>query len=181
MKDTHHKFSHITISLHWIIAIAIISMIGFGLYIEELPRSPEKGEFIGLHKSFGVLILILASIRIVWRIQNKFPKPISQLPNWQTLLAKLTHWALIIGTALMPISGIIMSVGGDHPVAVFGIVLIEKSGQEIEWLSQFGHTLHGWGGKLLIVFILLHIAGALKHQVLDGDGTLSRMLGKKIG
>lgn len=166
--------------LHWIIAIAMIAMLAFGVYIEDLPRSPEKGELIGLHKSIGVLILILAIVRIYWRFLNKFPKPISVLPTWQEKLAKLSHWVLIIGTVLMPVSGIIMSIGGGHPVSVFGVELIARTGIKNELLSEIGHALHGTGGNLLIIFVLIHTVGAIKHQFFDKDGTISRMLGYQV-
>ena len=180
MRDTHPKFSHITVSLHWIIALGMIALIAFGLYIEDLPRGPEKSQLIGLHKSFGILIFLLAVLRIGWRLVNRFPRPLGSMPAWQESLAKLTHWVLILGTVLMPISGMLMSIGGGHPVGVFGFELIAGSDREIEAMSQAGHTLHGLGGKLLILFIVLHIAGAIKHSVPDKDGTTQRMLGKSV-
>jgi len=177
MRDTHKNFTRPTIGLHWIIAIAMIAMLAFGLYLEDLPRGAEKGELIGLHKSVGMLILLFALVRIIWRFLNKFPKPISPLVNWQEKLAKLTHWVLIIGTVLMPVSGIFMAIGGGHAVGVFGFEIIAGSPDKIEMLSKIGHIIHGLGGKLLILFVLLHFIGAIKHQFIDKDGTLSRMLG----
>lgn len=179
MRDTFEKFSFPTIGLHWIIAIGMIVMLAFGTYIEELPRSPEKGQLIGLHKSFGILIFVLAVARIFWRIKNKFPTPISTLTRLQSILAKVTHWVLIIGTVMMPISGIFMSIGGGHPIGFFGIELIAK-GAGNESLGQIGHIMHGLGGKLMMLFIVLHLVGAIKHQFIDKDGTISRMLGKRI-
>ena len=180
MRDTLAKFSLATVALHWLIAIAMIAMLAFGLYLEDMASSPDKGALIGLHKSIGILILFFAITRIIWRIQNKFPQPLSKMPNWQAFIAKLTHWVLIVGTVLMPISGVLMSVGGGYSVGVFGWELISGTGEKNEAMSNIGHLLHGLGGKLLILFIVLHAAGAIKHQVIDKDGTLSRMLGKKV-
>lgn len=180
MKDTFEKFSLPTIGLHWIIAIGMIAMLAFGLYIEDLPKGAEKGALMGTHKSFGIIILVLASARILWRIKNKFPKPLSVLPNWQEKLAKFTHWFLIIGTVMMPISGIMMTLGGGHSLNLFGLELIAASGEKIEALSEVGHIVHGLGSKLLIFFILLHSVGAIKHQIIDKDRTLSRMLGRRV-
>lgn len=178
--DSHSQFSIPTVFLHWLIAFAMIGMLAFGLYLEDLAPSPDKGELIGLHKSIGVIILLLAALRVAWRVINRFPKPLTSMSGWQAFMAKLAHWALIIGTVLMPVSGIMMAVGGGHSVAVFGWEMIAGSGQKTEWMSQAGHILHGLGGKLLIAFILLHVAGAFKHQWMDKDGTLNRMLGQKV-
>ncbi len=180
MKDTHEKFTWPTIGLHWIIAIAMIAMLAFGLYLEDMPRGPDKGELIGLHKSVGMLILLFALIRVFWRTLNKFPTPISPLVNWQEKLAKLTHWVLVIGTILMPVSGVFMAIGGGHAVAVFGFGIIASSPEKIEALSKIGHIAHGFGGKLLILFVIFHCVGAIKHQFFDKDGTLSRMLGINV-
>ncbi len=180
MRDTFEKFNPATVSLHWIIAIGMIDMLAFGLYIEYLPKGLEKGALMLTHKSFSIIILVLASARILWRIINKFPKPLSVLPNWQEKLAKFIHWFLIIGTVMMPISGIIMTLGGGRSLNLFGLKLIAGSEEKIEALSQAGHIMHGLGSKLIILFLILHIIGAIKHQVMDKDGTLSRMVGKRV-
>ncbi|WP_370979535.1 cytochrome b [Agaribacterium sp. ZY112] len=179
MKDTHARFSHITISLHWLLALGMIVMLPFGIYIESLEGGPEKWGYIAQHKSFGVLILAFALLRFTWRMKNGFPKALTEAKAWEKPLASLTHWVLLLGTLFMPISGILMSIGGGHPVALFGWELI-ASGDKNETLGQLGHAVHGLGSKVLILFILLHIAGAFKHQFLDKDGTIMRMLGKKI-
>jgi cytochrome b561 len=178
MKQISAKLPWPTIGLHWIIAIAMIAMIGFGMYIEDLPRSPEKGELMALHKSVGVIILVLAFIRIAWRAISQYPEALGQMSKMQELVAKLTLLVLILGTVLMPVSGIMMSIGGGHDLAVFGVQLIAGSGEKIELLSKAGHIMHGLGGKLMIVFVILHILGAIKHERIDKDGTLSRMLGR---
>ena len=180
MRDSHNQFTPVTIGLHWIIAITMIVMLVFGLYLENLPRSPEKGELIGIHKSIGALVLVLALVRIYWRYLNKFPKPISDLPKWQEKLASVAHWFLILGTAFMPISGMMMSIGGGFGLSVFGLEIVARGGEKNELISEIGGAVHGLGGKLLILFVLLHIAGAVKHQFMEKDGTISRMLGKRI-
>jgi cytochrome b561 len=158
----------------------MIAMIAFGIYLEELPRSPEKGELIGLHKSIGVVIFILAVLRIGWRMVSKYPEPLSDMPQWQEIISKLTLVVLILGTVMMPVSGVFMSIGGGYPVGLFALELIAGNGEKIEWLGKAGHIMHGLGGKLMIAFVLLHIAGAIKHEHIEKDGTLSRMLGRSI-
>ena len=180
MKDTIEKFSLTTIAFHWIIAIAIICMLAFGLYIHELPRGPEKGELVGLHKSFGVLILVLASLRIIWRMKNKFPISLSAMPIWQERLVKFSHWFLLIATVMMPLSGIIMNYGNGRGLSLFGLELIAGTGEENHLLHEIGHIVHGFGSKLLIAFIVLHVIGAIKHQFIDKDGTISRMAGRRV-
>ncbi len=179
MKDSINKLSGITIGLHWLIALAMIGMIAFGIYLDEMPRGPEKGELMGIHKSVGFIVLVLAVLRSVWRLANGMPKALSVVPAWQSILATLSHWLLLLGTLLMPISGLMMSVGGGRAVEVFGFE-VYPAGEKIEWMGGLGHDMHGIIANVLIGLIVLHILGALKHHLIDKDGTLSRMKGKHV-
>lgn len=95
---------------------------------------------------------------------------------------------LIIGTVMMPISGMLMSGAGGHGLSIFGLELLAINPDE--WnpgkviplsksLASLGNTLHGLGGKIMIFSITLHIIGTLKHHFIDKDSILHRMLGKK--
>ncbi len=178
--DAQDKLSRQTVALHWVIGISMIALIAFGLYIEELPKSPEKGELIGLHKSLGVLLLSLAILRLGWRVRNGFPTPLTTVPTWQERTAQVVHWLLLVGTIMIPVSGVMMSVGGGYPVGIFGLELIASSPEKNETLSQVGHVIHGLGSRILIAAVVLHVVGALKHQFKDRDGTMSRMLGRRV-
>lgn len=177
--DTRSKLSHPTVLLHWLIAVAMIGSLAFGLYLEDLPRSPDKGALIGIHKSVGVLILLFAFYRVLHRLRNKLPQPLTASPRWQHRAANAAHILLLIGTVLMPVSGITMSIGGGHPVGVFGLQLI-AGGEGNELIKDIGRTAHGLGGKLLILVIVIHVVGTLKHHFIDKDGVLKRMLGARV-
>lgn len=179
-KDTPHQLSTITVALHWTIGILIITMLPYGLYIEGMERGPEKFAEISLHKSFGVTILALALLRVLWRSANGFPTPLGSAPSWQHHAARAAHIALLLMTVLMPASGILMSVGGGYPVAVFGWELIATSETKRPLLGDIGHTFHAIGGKFFIALILLHVLAAVRHHVQEKDGTLRRMLGKNV-
>lgn len=184
-KDTKNRLSHITISLHWVIALTIIAMIAIGLYMSET----ESYSLYPIHKSIGVSIFIIIMIRVVWRIYNGWPEPASNYKKWEQTLSKIVHYVLITGTVLIPISGMVMSAMGGHGISVFGFELIARNPNPLnpekvipinETLAGIGHETHEIVSYIMIVAITLHFAGALKHHVIDGDGTLRRMLGKKI-
>lgn len=183
--DTRERLSVNTIVLHWAVGIMMIGLLGTGLYMAE-------NEFYALypwHKSFGVLIVAVAVLRIVWRIRNRWPLPVGDYTKLEKLLAKIVHHLLIIGTVLMPVSGFMMSAMGGHGVDLFGLELIARNPspdnpREVmalnSTLAELGHTVHSTAGCVLIVSVILHIMGALKHHFLDKDGTLRRMLGAKV-
>jgi cytochrome b561 len=184
-KDGADKFATATVVLHWLVGISIIGLLAVGIYMEET----KAYALYPLHKSFGVLIFFVAVARILWRIGNGWPVPAGDHQRWEHLLARAIHWLLIIGTVLMPISGFLMSSLGGHGVAVFGFELVppnpdpanpDKVVAHNEMLAGLSHQVHGAAGVTMIVALLLHVAGALKHHVIDKDGTLRRMLGARI-
>ncbi len=181
--DKQEQLSSTTVLLHWLVGVSMIALVSIGLYM----ANTETHWLYPYHKSFGVLIVLLVLPRIIWRLINGWPQPIRVYPSFERFLAKLVHWILIIATLLMPLSGMMMSGAGGHGIAVFGLELLagnhNADGQAVPynaWLASTGSTIHEYVGYLLATTILLHITGALKHHFLDNDGTLSRMLGKRI-
>jgi cytochrome b561 len=165
---------------HWIVAIAMIGMLGFGLYLEnvDLARS-VKGPLIGLHKSIGVAILIYGLWRVGYRLQQGFPAALGNAPTWQEIAAKTVHWLLLASIVIMPLSGLMMSVFGGRPVNVFGVLMIPAIG-DFPAIGKTAGAVHAIAGKLLIAVIGIHVLGVLKHRIFDRDATLSRMVTGRV-
>lgn len=165
---------------HWVIALAVIGMLGFGLYLEfgTIDRD-ARGLLVGIHRSIGVLVLVFGLWRVLWRLFQGFPAPVSRMPSWQETASKVAHWALLAGVLIMPLSGIAFTVFRGRPVDVFGWFSIPAQ-TEIPWLASVASTTHGLVGKALVVLVALHIVAALKHHIVDRDATLSRMLHKRV-
>lgn len=183
--DSAEKFSPITLALHWIVGLSIIGLLAVGVYMTET----ETGSLYPLHKAFGFLIFFVVLIRVAWRLKNGWPKPVSQYSSIEQILAKVVHWVLILGTLLMPISGFLMSTMGGHGLDVFGLEVVarnvdpENPGKAVpinRALASFSHSAHHWLGEAMIVAVALHVVGALKHHLIDRDGTLRRMLGARV-
>ena len=160
---------------HWIIALAMIGMLAFGIYIDDfVPRGPQAGALLQIHKAIGVLVLVYGLWRVGWRLARGFLEAAAPMPVWQERIAKLTHWVLIAGIILMPLSGTTTSLFGGHDINVFGLFVIPGF-TENKAISDLAMEVHGTIANILIAFIVLHIAGALKHHVIDRDATLVRM------
>ena len=166
---------------HWVIASAMIGMLGFGLYLEFGGLAREaKGPLIGIHKSVGMLVLIFGLWRVAWRLLKGFPAPASNMPAWQEMASKLAHWVLLAGIIVMPLSGLVGSLFGGRDVSVFGL-FTRPAQVKIEWLQSLSGGVHGLFGKALAVIVLIHMTAALKHHFVDKDATLSRMLSATTG
>jgi cytochrome b561 len=182
--DTINQFSWLTIGLHWLVAITILGLIGLGLYMTNL----EVYEYYDTHKSIGIILSGIIVIRVIWRIKQGWPVPVSNYAKHEVLIAKTVHWVLIISTVLMPITGMMYSGASGHGFGIFGFEILRENSNPMklgevmplsEFWSNFGQIAHELIGYLLIFTIVLHVVGAFKHHLIDKDTTLLRMLGKK--
>ncbi|GEA49626.1 cytochrome b [Vibrio inusitatus NBRC 102082] len=179
MATNTKKISLTTIVMHWLTGVSFIGVFIVGLIMSEMDRGPNKFELMGYHKSIGVLILVVAALRILWRLKEGNLLSLGSSPAWQKKIAHAVHGILMLATIAMPISGVIMSAGGGRAVDVFGWVIISE-GKKVEWLQELGSTIHHSAVNIIVAMLILHIVGALKHQLIDKDGTINRMLGKKF-
>lgn len=179
MNTPVQALSKTTISLHWIVAIFIIVIMAVG----KIMTSNEIYSLYPIHKSFGAILLPIVVIRILWRIKEGWPSPVGPVVAWEHFLAKMVHWVLILGTLAFPLSGAIMSIAGGRGLEVFGVFLVAMNMVNGEVaplngeLAAFAKNIHLSLLPIMIVAILLHVAGALKHHFVAKDATLTRMLG----
>lgn len=173
----------VSIVLNWIVALSVIALALIGLYM----TSNEAWSLYPYHKSIGLILFPIIVIRVLWRLKQGWPVAVSRYSAVEHSLAKITHWLLLILTLLMPLAGMIYSGASGHGFGIFGLELAPhnytEDGQAIaynEAWRDLGQTAHRYLGNALMVLIVLHIAGALKHHVIDRDATLKRMLGKKL-
>ncbi len=185
MSDSKTKLSCVTVALHWVVGITMIVMLAVGLYMTDF----EAYALYPIHKSVGMIVFVIILARVVWRIKQGWPEAASQYKSWEHRLSKIVHWALIIATVLMPVSGMLMSGLGGYGLAVFGLEFLaatpnpDEAGKMIPIngsIAGAAHETHEIIANVLLLSVLLHVAGALKHHVLDKDGTLKRMLGRRI-
>lgn len=165
--------------LHWLMALLFFAVLPLGLYMADLKLSPTKLQLYSYHKWMGITILLLAVLRILWRITHR--PPALTMPRWQQIASATVHAALYVLFLAIPVSGWLMSSAKGFQTVLFGVLplpdLINKN-------KELGHTLgsvHEILSYTLSLLVVLHIAAALKHQFIDKDDLLSRMLpGKSL-
>ncbi|GAA4014651.1 cytochrome b [Actimicrobium antarcticum] len=163
--------------LHWLIALLLISQFAFGYWLDEIPRgTPDRGFFINLHKSTGIVIGLLIILRIVWRLLHTPPALPSSTPRWQQRAAAASHFVLYACMLLMPLSGYLASNFSKHGVKLFNAVRLAPWGSDDKLLYTIFNQTHQVTAVLLAAFVGLHILAVLKHQLIDRDHLLSRML-----
>lgn len=169
------RYAASLIALHWLIALGITALLALGLYMVGLPKGlPVKATLINLHKSLGLTIFLLVLIRIGVRLRHHKPA-LPPMRAWQRAAARATQGLLYVAMVLMPVSGYLGSSFNRYGTRFWGIPL-PQWGWDDAALRALCFGVHRACAYALIALIVLHIAGALKHQFVDRDGLLTRML-----
>jgi cytochrome b561/polyisoprenoid-binding protein YceI len=175
------RYSTGAIIIHWLIAALIVVQVLLAWRMDG-PHTPQSFAITQLHKSDGVLILMLSLARVAWRLMNPPPPMPTTMAAWERILASLTHvgfYAVMLG---MPLTGWMMvSSSRTHiPTLLYGTVpwpdLPGGHGAAqhlMHVVGTQGHQLLAYG---LYVLLALHVGGALKHQLFSHDEpVLARM------
>lgn len=161
---------------HWLIALLVLGMLAVGFFLDEIPDQFAATAYM-VHKSLGLSILLLVILRIIWLIKSGRPPLPENVPLWEKLLSRLVQYSMYLFLILMPLSGWIMSVAADRTPSYFGFFNVPFPGVTPDKsLSDLMFEFHETIAWILIVLIVLHVAGALKHHFIDRDDVLRKML-----
>jgi len=176
IRNTTTRWGLLSQTLHWVVVALIIVQVWLAKVAVGLPLGMEKLGVLARHKSFGITILALAIIRLIWRWLNPTPELPPTMKPYERVLAKVTHAALYVLLFAMPITGWIMSSAASFPVSWFGLVQLPDFVAPSRSLYEAMQETHEALAVLLGLFVLLHVAGALKHHFVVKDDVLRRML-----
>lgn len=174
LKNTKTHFGMITILLHWLMAFLLIGLLAMGIYMVNMPISLQKLKWYGWHKEYGLLALLLVSIRISWRFINITPS--LSLPLFEIIAARTVHYAFYIFMFAMPITGWIITSAAGLPASFFGLFVLPTLVSPNEETRILFQQIHQWLGYGLIATIILHTSAALKHHFINKDDILRRMI-----
>jgi cytochrome b561 len=178
LQNTEQRYGAVALALHWLMAAVLIVLLAMGLYMASLPDvgfDTRKIALILSHKELGLLALLLAALRLAWRVGNVLPKLVDSLPDWQKLIARFVHLCFYGLMFALPITGWLMSSAAGFPVSLFGLFdLPDLVPHSDRWFRAYVE-IHKWLGYALIVCIVVHAAAALRHHFVFKDETLRKM------
>lgn len=176
------QYGSVAKTFHWLTALGILTVIPLGIIANDMPydtadQLADKAWLFSLHKTIGVTLFFVALARIAWAVSQ--PKPAALHPDRkiETLLAEVVHWLLYGSLVLVPLSGWVHHAATEGFAPIwwpFGqnLPLVPESLR----LAETAAGLHLVFERVLVISLILHIAGAVKHAIIDRDGTLARML-----
>ncbi len=177
---TISRYNGVSIALHWILAIALVAIFVVGLYMADLPFSPQRLKLYNWHKWAGISILFLSIVRLAWRLTLRppvLPQSIELgMPRWQLLVYHATHVLLYALFFSVPLVGWTYSSAAGFPIVVFGVLPLPDFVEANKALADVIKPWHQISAFALAGLVALHVAAALKHHWIDRDGLLQRML-----
>jgi len=181
MRKTYHPVS---MAIHWLIVVLLLISIPMGKIMTEREFDSLNNVLYTLHWSIGLTVLALMVVRLGFRLVVPAPKPAASLEPWQRFLSHWTHIAIYVMLIVTPILGWLgksafgASAQGINVFYLFYVPTLVPRNKE---MAEFYFELHEISSFILIGLIVLHVAGALYHAVVQKDGVVGRMgLGKKI-
>ena len=173
------RYSTTAIALHWVLGLGLVGMFALGVYMHELPFSPWRLKLYNWHKWAGVTILALSALRLVWRLTHRPPAlPAAMeaaMPAWQRAAHHATHHALYALFFVVPVVGWAYSSAAGFPIVLFGVLPLPDFVPVDKALAELIKPWHEITALALAGLVVLHVAAALKHQLIDRDGLLTRM------
>ena len=179
------RYSTVAIILHWTIAALVVANVLLGWQFEDL-RGPDRRALMQVHKTIGMSILLLTLVRIAWRLVKRPPPTSQTMRRIERIAARAVHTGFYVLLLALPLSGWITISANEspRPIDMYGLFQIppldyfagmERHAQD-DVHDAVEETHHFLAKVLVYALIPLHILGALKHQFLDGEDELGRML-----
>jgi cytochrome b561 len=175
-SSTMHHYSATAIVLHWLLALMILTSFSVGLYMVDLPFSPNRIKLYNWHKWAGIMILVLSAARLMWRLFHQPPQLPSTMPTWQKKASHLSHYTLYVLFFAVPLTGWAYSSATGFPIVWFGQIQLPDFVPKDRELAEFIKPFHCIASYSLASVVVIHVAAAMKHHLMDRDDVLKRML-----
>jgi cytochrome b561 len=179
MTPTGMRFTPLQRALHWLMALCILAMLFIGVGMVST-IAPDHLTLLSVHKPLGIVILILAVVRLVVRLQRGAPPLPASMPAPMKLAAYLSHVAFYALMIALPLLGWGMLSAENYPVVVAGMLL-----PSIAPHSNALHTLlwnaHHYLALCFFALIVVHLAAALFHALVRRDGVFEAMAPWRAG
>ncbi len=161
--------------LHWAIALLIVFTTALGWRMLFIEKEPGADQWFDLHRSIGLTIFTLVAARIVWRLAHA-PEPLpDDVPRWQARLASVVHGLLYLLMVAIPVTGYLGAAHTKADVTWFNRIVVPRWTPPDHDLAEQLFSVHGTLVWVLVALVALHVAGALKHWLVDKDGVFERM------
>jgi cytochrome b561 len=160
---------------HWLVVALLIVQYPLGKLMPHIHRGMTPGDAMTFHISFGIAILALMVLRLVWRITHPVA-PASSLPAWQQLVSEAVHWLLYVLVFATTMTGWIFASERGWSISLFFATPLPRLPIEGSLLARSIGNWHGTMEWALLLLIGAHVAAAMAHTFIFRDRIMQRML-----
>jgi cytochrome b561 len=163
---------------HWLIVLLVGLELLIGVIMPGVRRNTTPDTLVNLHFSFGLTIIAVMILRVLWRLTHSVPPLPRGTTWWEGAAAHLMHLSLYVLLFIIPFAGWAWTNAVGWQVVAFWIIPmpnIVPRGWQYTWLAADAHV---YLAVLICVLIGLHILASLWHWYARNDGVLERMLPK---
>ncbi|MDY8135979.1 cytochrome b [Aquimarina sp. 2201CG5-10] len=169
-NDLTQKYSKGTIVIHWLTAILILSLFPLGKYMEGLSVSEKMG-LIKIHALLGIIVFLLTLIRSYLFFKSQRPKDLKTGSKFNDQLAIWIHNAFYFLLIAISITGLAtLFIGGYIDAIKSGTASSILPKENIQPL-----VAHGWLAMIMMILLILHVLGVIKHYLFTKENTLKRI------
>lgn len=177
LRNTRERWGSVSIGLHWTIAVLVlIVQVPVAVTMLALDPGAAQDAAFNIHKTNGIVIFLLAVVRLGWRWSQPVPALPADLPDWQRRAARTSHAVLYLLLFAMPVSGFLYTAMGGFPVPFFMVYDLATLLPRNEPAAETFRIVHLTLQWALYAVVLLHASAALQHHLVRRDGILRRML-----
>ncbi len=174
LKNSTESWGRLSKLFHWLTAALIFIQIPLGFYAKSLGLSPLKIDVFVWHKSVGMLVLLLVVARLLWRIKNSIPAPLTS-NRLHLMLASGVHGMLYVLMLALPLSGWLTASASMFPTKLFWLIPLPALVSPDSATKTLAADIHSACVYITIAVLLLHISAALWHHFVARDSALKRM------
>lgn len=175
LRNTTTEWGSLAKALHWLIAIGLFALIFLGLEQAGMERGDEKSRIRFIHASIATGLLLLMTLRIVWRFMNDVPAHPEGNSRLQCLVSDIVHWGLYLTVFVQLIAGAMIAGTGGRGLPFFGLFTIPLGMSEDHDAHEFWEEVHEFAWKPIAFLVVLHILGALYNHFVARNDVLRRM------
>lgn len=161
---------------HWAVVGLLAMQYVIALALPALLPQASQAAVTAWHLSVGSTILLVAALRLGWRLTHPPPPPPADLPVALQWLSRGTHWLLYALLFAQPLLGWSAASAYGATVRLAGVVPLPALLAPDEALGAAIGRVHGTVALLLAATVALHVSGAMYHLLVRRDGVIRRML-----
>lgn len=170
-------YGRVTRILHWTTAALVIGLVALGWYMVDLSYFDRwYNVTLRWHRALGMLVLALALVTLGWRTVSPSPQPVAGTRPWEHLAGRCMHILLLSMIVLVPVSGYLISTSAGKSIDILGWFSIPPVIEVDADLRDRAIDVHYYLAYLTAALVAMHAGAALKHQFINRDGTLERMI-----